>query len=57
MLLGDLALVPGDQEDAGAFDSIVICGGGKLFGWHPDDPSGIKPLLVSPNDLIGAWRL
>lgn len=55
MLLGDLALVPGDPEDEGGFDSIVMSGGDKLFGWHPDDPSGIKPLIVST--ITGAWRL
>lgn len=55
MLLGDLAVVAGDPEDAGGFDSIVVCAGDKLMGWHPDDPSGIKPLIV--REVIGAWRL
>lgn len=57
MLLGDIALLPGDPEDGGAFDCITICAGDKLLGWHPDDPSGIKPLVADWSSLIGAWQL
>ncbi|WP_375178036.1 DUF6950 family protein [Sphingobium yanoikuyae] len=52
MLVGDLALMEGD----GPFDSICICVGGKLLGWHDDDPSGIKPMLALEQPL-GAWRV
>lgn len=53
MLVGDLALFEGDPE-SGGLDSIGVCAGDKLLGWHADDPSGIKPLIVS--SFIGAWR-
>lgn len=54
MLVGDLALFEG-EPDSGGLDSIGVCAGDKLLGWHADDPSGIKPLIVS--EFIGAWRV
>jgi hypothetical protein len=52
MLVGDLALMEGD----GPFDSICVSAGGKLLGWHEDDPEGIRPLMAL--DLpLGAWRV
>lgn len=52
MLVGDLAIMEGDD----AFDSIVISAGGKLLGYHADDPSGIKALLATQTPT-GAWRV
>lgn len=49
--VGDLALLEGDD----GFDSIVIHAGGKWLGYHSDDLSSIKPLVVS--EIKGAWRL
>lgn len=51
MLLGDIAVCPGDD----GLDAILISAGGKMLGWHQDDESGLKPLIVS--ELVGAWRL
>ncbi|MAM11648.1 MAG: hypothetical protein CML23_14550 [Rhizobiaceae bacterium] len=52
ILVGDLVLIPGDD----LFDCICVSAGGKLLGWHPDDPSGIKPLHVV-GEILGAWRV
>lgn len=49
--VGDLALLEGDE----GFDSIVIHAGGKWLGYHMDDMSGLKPLVVS--SIKGAWRV
>jgi len=50
-LVGDLATLEGDD----GFDAIVVYAGGKWLGWHPDDPSGVKPLTVLK--IKGAWRI
>lgn len=49
--VGDLALLEGTD----GFDSIVISAGGKWLGYHENDLSGIKPLIVT--EIKGAWRV
>jgi len=51
MLVGDLAVIAGDDS----LEAIVISAGGKMLGYHEDDASGLKPLLVS--EFGGAWRV
>lgn len=54
-LIGDLVLLP--SED-GVLDAVCIADGqGNLFGWHGEDPSGLKAIKFASADVIGAWRL
>ena len=48
MLLGDLAVVQGDQ----GLDAILLHAGNEAMGWH-EDGSRIVPMIV--HDYIGAW--
>ena len=52
MLVGDLALVPGDE----GFESIFVSAGEKMLGWIETDPSGMRPISMAivPS---AAWRL
>ncbi len=53
MLLGDLAVVEGDEE----LGSILICAGPlKLFGWR-EDVEGLVMMEVSLDQVSGAYRL
>lgn len=53
MVLGDLAIVPGDA----GLDSIFICAGPlKVFGWREDRPD-LVVLDVGLDELTGAWRV
>lgn len=51
MIVGDFALMDGDD----GFDSIVISSGSKLVGYHGDDTSGIKPMMLLQSPMA-AWR-
>jgi hypothetical protein len=54
MLIGDVALLPGEP-----FDAIVInVGGGKVIGWHDTDLSKLAVIGDVPMDAyLGAWRV
>lgn len=53
LLLGDLAIVPGDN----GMDAIFVCAGPlKLFGWREDAPALVL-LDVDLDQLTGAWRV
>lgn len=53
MLLGDLAVVPGDQ----GLDAIFVCAGPqKIFGWR-EDVEGMALLDVTLDELTAAWRV
>lgn len=53
MLLGDLAIVPGDA----GLDAIFVCAGPlKVFGWREDHPKMVL-LDIDLNELTGAWRV
>ena len=53
MVLGDLAIVPGDA----GMDSIFICAGPlKVFGWREDRPE-LVVLDVGLDEFTGAWRV
>jgi hypothetical protein len=54
MLVGDLAVLPGDDGD---FDAVVINAGGKLLGWHGADASRVQPIGEAMAHVTGAWRL
>lgn len=52
MLLGDLAIVPGDA----GLDAIFVCAGPlKVFGWREDFPQMVI-LDIGLDELTGAWR-
>jgi hypothetical protein len=54
MLVGDLALLPGEE----GMDTLVIAaGGGMVLGWHGDDASRMRPIIVTGADIIAAWRV
>lgn len=51
MILGDMAILPGDGMDA-----ILICvGPRRLFGWHEDSE---VPVMQEPDisKVVGAWH-
>lgn len=53
MMLGDLAIVPGDA----GLDAIFVCAGPlKVFGWREDQP-GLVLLDIGLDELTGAWRV
>ena len=53
MVLGDLAVVPGDA----GLDAIFVCAGPrKVFGWR-EDADGLVVLDVSMDEMTGAWRV
>lgn len=53
MMLGDLAIVPGD----GGLDAIFVCAGPlKVFGWREDAPALVL-LDIGLDELTGAWRV
>lgn len=53
MMLGDLAMVPGEQ----GLDALFVCAGPlKLFGWREDAPK-LVVLDVSLDELTAAWRV
>ncbi len=53
MLLGDLAMVPGEQ----GLDALFVCAGPlKMFGWREDAPALVL-LNVSLDELTAAWRV
>lgn len=52
MVLGDIAVVPGD-----GMDCILICAGPRrVFGWHEESET---PVMIEPDmdKIIGAWRV
>jgi hypothetical protein len=51
MWLGDFALLEGEPP----FDGMAIWSGGKMLGWHEDDPSGLKPMIA--HEIKAAWRV
>lgn len=51
MLVGDLALMKGEAP----FDAIVICVGGKVFG-YAEGHEGLH-VIVPCAPFLGAWRL
>ena len=51
MMVGDLATLEGDED---GLPSIVVSAGGKVLGWHEDDPSGLKP--IDAHAIRAAWR-
>jgi hypothetical protein len=54
MLLGDIAVTPGDQ----GFESVVINLGGRDFlGWLPDGSEVAAMTNCGMDDLTGAWRV
>jgi len=54
MMLGDLALVPGDA----GLDAIFICAGPlKAFGWAVDQDSMAMVDIQNLDGLQGAWRV
>ena len=53
MMLGDLAIVPGDN----GLDAIFVCAGPlKVFGWREDEPKMVL-LDIGLDELTGAWRV
>lgn len=53
MVLGDLAIVPGDS----GLDAIFVCAGPlKVFGWREDRPELVL-LDIGLDELTGAWRV
>lgn len=53
MMLGDLAIVPGDA----GLDAIFVCAGPlKVFGWREDAPALVL-LDIGLDELTGAWRV
>lgn len=53
MMLGDLAVVPGDN----GLDAIFVCAGPlKVFGWREDEPALVL-LDIGLDELTGAWRV
>lgn len=53
MLVGDLALLPGDD----ALGGIVIADGfGTMLGWHEAAPV-LSPIVGAVGECRGAWRL
>jgi hypothetical protein len=53
MLIGDLAVLPGDE----GFDSVVVCAGGALIGWTEDHHDGVMNLHDALPNVVAAWRL
>lgn len=53
MLLGDLAVLPGD---AGLESVRVCCGPGRLFGWSEGQPTAVV-LAVTMDEVSAAWRV
>ncbi|MFH8652329.1 DUF6950 family protein [Sphingomonas paucimobilis] len=55
MWIGDLALMAGGD----GFDAVVVCGGGKMIGYHQDHLANglvnIEPETAA--HFVGAWRL
>ncbi len=52
MLVGDLALVPGDAP----FNALAVSAGGALLMYHPD-ADGLANVKEAFGDVIAAWRL
>lgn len=58
MLIGDLAMTPGEDDDAAGFGAIYLFDGyHTLLGWHGTDPSGIRPVVRAMDQVTAAWRL
>lgn len=58
MLVGDVALFPGDDGNGGraVLDAVLIHGGGKMLGWRGDGQAGMGAIeLGAP--VLGAWRM
>lgn len=56
MRVGDLAVLPSDEENSG-LDAIVICAGShKMLGWHQDWAGGMIEMETPLDNLLGAWR-
>lgn len=56
MRVGDLAVLPSDEENSG-LDAIVICAGShKMLGWHQDWSGGMIEMEAPLDNLLGAWR-
>lgn len=53
MLLGDLALLPGEP-----FEALAIYGGGSvIFAWAGNDPEPMRTIVVTGSDIVAAWRV
>lgn len=56
MVLGDLAMLPGDEDDG--MGAILIHGGGRvLMGWHGTEADRITPIAEAMGAVTRAWRL
>lgn len=56
MWVGDVGALPGED----GLDALLIWGGGKLLGWHGDDPSRMVSIELSAAEVAAhlvAWRL
>lgn len=58
MLIGDLAMLPGEEGADDPLGAVMIFDGlTKLLGWHDADPSRLRPIAHAQADISGAWRL
>lgn len=56
-LVGDLAVLRGEDDDEG-LDCVCICDGrGNLFGWHGADPSRLWAIKFAEADITAVWAL
>lgn len=58
MLVGDLAMLEGDDDGGETFGSLAVYSGlTMLLGWHESAPEGVRPCFTADGNLKAAWRL
>lgn len=57
MMLGDLALVPGDNGETAMGALLIHSGGPKMLGWHDADADCLRGIGGLEPHIFGAWRL
>lgn len=55
MLIGDVALIEADPEDAAGEETLIVSLGNKYWGWHPDQFE-LAVLVIDPTNIKAAWR-
>lgn len=55
--VGDLCLLPAEEDGEGLEAVCVADGQGNLFGWHGSAPSRLSAIKFAQGHVLVAWRL
>ncbi|RKF23382.1 hypothetical protein D6851_02610 [Altericroceibacterium spongiae] len=56
-IVGDLAVLRGDEDSGGLEAVCIVDGYGNLFGWHTIVPDGLSTIKQAQSAILACWRL